>query len=264
MIPTTMLCSCRDADGRTARSSGSEVRPVWAPASMWRAPALPLARAPEQALTGCASTRRMRSDRRSVSYQRMSVPPVFPASRPASCRSSSDRPGKHGDASILNGGVSRSFVSTVCLRAMDIDSRHFADDVNRLSANAESTCARWITEQRGTSRIAAVELADDATRLSAQVAQSKGHGWRRCAAGLGAVHRSSPGRATTRTGPSVSVAVAGSGAGRRPEAGSSMAAQEPEHGAAAGADSGEHDGEGDEGDPLALRRSERTFLAGSR
>lgn len=47
-------------------------------------------------MTGCASTMRMRSERRSVSYQRTSVLPVFPASRPAACRSSSDRPGKHG------------------------------------------------------------------------------------------------------------------------------------------------------------------------
>jgi hypothetical protein len=95
----------------------------------------PLARAQVNTrMTGCASTMRMRSERRSVSYQRTSVLPVFPASRPASCRSSSDIPDRHGYAPTLNGAVPRSFVSTMCMRAMDIDSRHSADDVNRLSA----------------------------------------------------------------------------------------------------------------------------------
>lgn len=98
----------------------------------------PLARAQVNTrMTGCASTMWMRSERRSVSYQRTSVLPVFPASRSAVCRSSSDRPGRHGYAPMLNGAVPRSSVSTMCTRAMDIDSRHSADDVNRLSANVE-------------------------------------------------------------------------------------------------------------------------------
>jgi hypothetical protein len=98
----------------------------------------PLARAQVNTrMTGCASTMTMLSERRSVSYQRTSVLPVFPASRPAACRSSSDRPHRHGYAPTLNGAVPRSFVSTMCMRAMDIDSRHSVDDVNRLSANFE-------------------------------------------------------------------------------------------------------------------------------
>ena len=101
----------------------------------WRPRRQPLARAQVNTrMTGCASTIRMRSERRSVSYQRTSALPVFPASRPAACRSSSDRPGRHGYAPTLNGAVPRSLVSTMCMRAMDIDSRHSADDVNRLSA----------------------------------------------------------------------------------------------------------------------------------
>lgn len=106
----------------------------------------PLARAQVNTrMKGCASTMRMRSERRSVSYRRTSVLPVFPASRPAACRSSSDRPDRHGYAPTLNGAVPRSFVSTKCMRAMDIDSRHSGDVVNRLSANVEhagSACPR--------------------------------------------------------------------------------------------------------------------------
>lgn len=142
MAPTTMLCSCQDARVRTAdfkwRSGAYEqARKVSNPRpSVLETAAPPLARAQVNTrMTRCASTMRMRSERRSVSYQRTSVLPVFPASRPAACRSSSDRPGRHGYAPTLNGAVPRSFVSTMCMRAMDIDSRHSADDVNRLSAN---------------------------------------------------------------------------------------------------------------------------------
>ena len=103
----------------------------------------PLARAQVNTrMTGCASMMRMRSERRSVSYQRTSVLPVFPASRPAACRSSSDRLDRHGYAPTPNGAVPRSFVSTLCMRAMDINSRHFADDVNRLSANPKHPVVR--------------------------------------------------------------------------------------------------------------------------
>ena len=76
----------------------------------------------------------MLSERRSVSYQQTSVLPVFPASRPAACRSSSDRPHRHGYAPTLNGAVPRSFVSTMCMRAIDVDSTHSRADVNGLSA----------------------------------------------------------------------------------------------------------------------------------
>ena len=138
MAPTTMLCSCQDARVRTGDPATYEqARKVSNPRpSVLETAAPPLARAQVNTrMTGCASTMRMRSERRSVSYQRTSVLPVFPASRPAACRSSSDRPGRHGYAPTLNGAVPRSFVSTMCMRAMDIDSRHSADDVNRLSAD---------------------------------------------------------------------------------------------------------------------------------
>jgi hypothetical protein len=143
-----MLCSCQDAGVRTAdvgRKSGAyeQARKVSNPRpSVLETAAPPLARAQVNTrMTGCASTMRMRSKRRSVSYQRTSVLPVFPASRPAACRSSSDRPGRHGYAPTLNGAVPRSFVSTMCMRAMDIDSRHSVDDVNRLSADDEHPVA---------------------------------------------------------------------------------------------------------------------------
>ena len=136
----TMLCSCQNARDKDQWSSAYEqARKVSNPQpSVLETAAPPLARAQVNTrMTGCASTMRMRSERRSVSYQRTSVLPVFPVSRPAACRSSSDRPGRHGYAPTLNGAVPRSFVSTMCMRAMDIDSRHSADDVNRLSANCE-------------------------------------------------------------------------------------------------------------------------------
>lgn len=133
-----MLCSCQDACVRTGYpATYTQARKVSNPRpSVLETAAPPLARARVNTrMTGCASTMRMRSERRSFSYQRTSVLPVFPASRPAACRSSSDRPDRHGYAPTLNGAVPRSFVSTMCMRAMDIDSRHSADDVNRLSAN---------------------------------------------------------------------------------------------------------------------------------
>jgi hypothetical protein len=135
-----MLCSCQNAGVRIAdvgRKSGAyeQARKVSNPGpSVLETGAPTLARAQVNArMTGCASTMRMRSERRSVSYRRTSVLPVFPASRPASCRSSSDSLGKQGYAPTLDGAIPRSFVSTVYMRTMDIDSRQSGDDVNRSS-----------------------------------------------------------------------------------------------------------------------------------
>jgi hypothetical protein len=118
---------------------------------------------------------RMRSERKSVSYERTSVLPVFPASRPAACRSSSDRPGRHGYAPTLNGAVPRSFVSTMCMRAMDIDSRHSADDVNRLSANFEHPVALVTRRTRAQRRSLSFQLPMWACRWPDAAAKSVQH-----------------------------------------------------------------------------------------
>ena len=89
----------------------------------------------------------MWSGRRSAGYQRTSELPVFPASRRFGCRSSSDRPGRHGYAPTLNGVVPRSSASTMCMRAMDIDSTHSADHVNGLSTMPPDS--RWQVRRAG-------------------------------------------------------------------------------------------------------------------
>src|SRR5439155_2458225 len=135
MAPVTMLCSCQYADARTERPAGEkQARKVLNPRpSVLETAAPPLARAQrnDPRMTWCAGER-MQYRRRRADYKRTRDRPLFAAASVPSCLSSRGLPGRHGYAPTLDGADPRSFDSTMCMRAIDVDSTHSPADVNGL------------------------------------------------------------------------------------------------------------------------------------